>query len=260
MTAGDVYEKIIVSKKYSSLYKPLIMRVCEEECFKYKKDKDKIKAVKNKLHMIYGAFVTEECHKKAEKIIKSADFDILKHSVEIMKFHTSSNERVSSINEFYRFIFGVIGETDSIIDIGCGFNPFSIPYMPVKITRYYALDIDCRTTELLNFYFRILNLPRFASGADIVSGDQPLKAGTDAAFIFKMLPVLEAQAEGRGFGLIAELDVKYAVVTYPVMSLCGKKKGMEKNYAEIFEAGLYGGLKIIEKKVIGGELIYVIKK
>ena len=251
----QIYNQIILSKKYAHLYAPLIMRICREEYAKYKKDKDRIKSVKNKLHIIYGAFFSDECHKKAEAVIKLNNENM---SAEIMRFHVSTNERLNILDEFYNFIFDITGQTESIIDIGCGFNPFALPYMRTNIKKYYAYDIDCRTVKLINNYFDLLGLPNLADCIDIIA--ETPRDTADVAFIFKLMPVIEAQSPGRAFKILEEIGAGHIVVTYPVKSLCGKNKGMSINYARAFEAGTDADFKIIAQKIIGTELIYIIKK
>ena len=251
----EIYGEVLLSKKYSPLYTSLVMRICREEYPKYKKDKDRVKAVKNKLHVIYGAFSGDDCHKKSALIINSG---IHNANTAVMRLHASTNERLDSLGEFYDFIFGIVGKAESVLDIGCGFNPFSLPHIPADIKKYYAYDIDYRTVELLNRYFDSLNLPRLASCADIVA-ETPLDAA-DVAFVFKLMPVIEIQSAGRGFQMLQEINAGYIVVSYPVRSLCGKNKGMQVNYAQSFESGLGNDFKIIAREIIGSELIYIIKK
>ena len=251
MPVNDIYSQVILSRKYAHLYAPLIMRVCREEYAKHKKDKDRVKAVKNKLHMIYGAFVGDDWHRRAEALINSGAF------AEVMRLHASTSERLGAVGEFYGFIFDTVGAAESILDIACGFNPFALEYMP-GIKKYYALDIDCRAAGLINLYFRALNLPELAGCIDIIA-ETPQDCA-DVAFMFKLMPVIEAQAAGRAFGLLREINAAHIVVTYPVKSLGGREKGMRANYARAFEAGLGDGFKIAAQAIIGSELVYVIEK
>ena len=52
-------------KKYAQLYQPLIHRISNEENGKYKKEADYTKAVKTRLHQLYGAYIPDPAHKKA---------------------------------------------------------------------------------------------------------------------------------------------------------------------------------------------------
>jgi len=244
MSIEDLYSGVIASKKYAGLHAPLVMRICEEEYPKYRKDKDRLKAVKKKLHIIYGAFNASPSPINTTNI--------------------SADERASVLDEFYGFIFGfgAAGQAKSILDIGCGFNPFSLPQMMrfcAGIERYYAYDIDCGAIGLINGYFDSIGLPRLAAAMDIVA-ETPQDCA-DVAFMFKLMPVLEIQRPGRGFELLRELNAGYIAVTYPVKSLCGsgkKSREMAANYAQSFEGGIGGGFDILGKAIIGDELTYVI--
>ena len=77
--------------------------------------------------------------------------------------------------------------------------------------------------------------------------------------MFKLVPVIEAQSPGRSLELMKGLNAEYIVVTYPVKSLRGKSKGMEKNYSESFERMISGNFNIIGRKVVGNELVYIIR-
>ena len=253
----NIITEIKKSKKYSSVYQPLLERVCAEESVKYKKDKEKIKAVKNRLHEIYGAFITENSVKSTEYLINEPE--------NILKLNISSNERLSFIIKFYKFIFDMIGEEINIIlDIGCGFNPFSLPFMleakpELKIKSYYALDIDLNLAEIINKYFVLRGLPEYAGCIDLIAETPPQKS--DIAFLFKIIPTIETCKKGRGFEIINNLDAKYIAVSFPTKTLCGKNKGMADNYAAFFEKSLdCDKFKIIGKNYFENELVYVIAK
>ena len=256
------------SKKYSSVYQPLLERMCAEESVKYKKDKDKIKAVKNKLHEIYGAFFNENvgaiCDRPRTNAVRPYDINSPEN---LLKLNVSSNERLSFISELYKFIFDTITdnsdeEINTILDIGCGFNPFSLKFMlesspKVKIKSYYALDIDLKLAEIINNYFDLLGLPKYAGCIDIISEIPPQKA--DIAFLFKIIPTVETCKKGRGAEIINNINAKYIAVSFPTKTLCGKDKGMADNYAAFFENILdYDKFAIIGKNIFKNELVYII--
>jgi len=253
------------SKKYSSVYQPLLKRVYEEESVKYKKDKEIIKAVKNRLHTVYGAFFHENSVKTAEDLINSND-DISVISIiseKLLSLNTSSRERLPFIRDLYKFIFEVIGDYSNILDIGCGFNPFSLPYILEfckNIKSYYAYDIDVNLAELINKYFDLFKLPQYAGCIDIITEIPSPSEIVDVAFLFKIIPTTETCKKGRGFEIINNINVKYLVVSFPTKTLCGKNnKGMEQNYANFFEGNLdYDKFKIIGKEAFLNELVYVL--
>ena len=264
--ALEICEKILESKKYSTLYKPLILRICEEEYKKYSSGKERIKAAKNTLHAMYGAYLSADCFKKAGKYLDA--FDVLdtlnenKHDIgtleNILRLHASTKERMKDLRAFYSFIFDATGPAESILDIGCGFNPFTLSYFPQKPARYHSLDIDTRIADLNNRYFAYMGLPQLAGCVDIVVITPEITV--DVAFLFKLLPLIDRQARGRSAQLLREIDSQYLVVTYPTKSLTGKEKGMQAFYAAAFEELIGGNLFVCAKKEIGTEMVYIIKK
>ena len=269
---SDIYEiceAILTSKKYTTLYKPMVLRICEEEYPKYANDKERIKGIKNTLHAMYGAYVTPDIYKKANKLLDTfitEQQESEKQAIlnKILSLHASTKERMRHLSAFYDFIFDTIGPIESVLDIGCGFNPFTLSYFHKNtgiISKYYALDIDNRISDLNNRYFTSLGMPALASCAD-VAADTP-RICADTAFLFKLLPLIERQSKGRSAKLLKEIKAKYLVVTYPTKSLSGKKKGMPDFYSAAFEdvmEEIGQNISVCVKQEIGNELVYVLVK
>jgi len=247
---------MITSAKYSMLHPPLVERIYNEE-----KDEKK---VKTRLHQMFGAYVQGNAHKKTAHLLNEleAGRDAKDVSAEILQLHASSKERSTFLQNFHDFIHSHVGEVETILDLGCGFNPFSIPLLPYNITQYHAYDIDTRTKDLLNRFLQLLSLPQTADCADLAV-ETPTQ-NIDLVFMCKLVPVLEMQQPGRGFEIARQLNAKFLVITYPLKSLGGRSKGMGKNYAAQFEnahaSGALGSYKPIAQQEIGNELVYILKK
>jgi len=247
-----------MTKKYAGVYPPLIQRIQAEE--EHKGSKHAPKAVKTKLHQLYGAYTQDNAHKKALALLSDMENGIdVTH--QLLSLHASTKERLGHYHEFYDFILNHTGPIESIMDIGCGYNPFSVNLIQAAIKAYHAYDIDVRVADMLNRYFTILGLQPLAKCADLAV-DFP-EAQTDLALMCKLIPVLEAQAQGSGFRLARNLRVRYLLITYPLKSLGGREKGMAKHYATTFEKALTNGelghLAPIAQKQIGRELLYLLK-
>jgi len=257
LTVDEICEIALRSKKYSRMYAPVVRRICREEYPKHEKDSDRVKAVKTKLHALYGAFAREGSNARVGGLLDGVkNGDDLRHvSAEILKLHASTEERSAYVTEFYKYIFNRM-DCSKLLDICCGYNPFSLPFMPEKPAEYRAADIDADAAPLINRYFKIQGLPALCECADIADETPKHRAG--AAFVFKTLPVLESQRAGRGFELLEEIDADRIAVTYPLRSLGGREKGMGVNYAASFERSAEGRFAIADKTVIGNELIYII--
>ena len=252
---------MITGAKYNMLYPPLVERIIAEESRKGRKNYEK--AVKTRLHQMFGAYVQGNAHKKASALLQEleAGRDAKEIATAIMALHASTKERLPHLEAFCEFVTRHTGAVETIVDLGCGFNPFSIPYWAgYKLKAYHAYDIDTRTKDQLNRFFAYLNLPPTADCADLAVESPTPKV--DLAFMCKLVPVLESQVQGRGFALAKQQNAKFLVITYPLKSLGGREKGMSKNYTAQFEKaqteGALGEYIPVECKAIGNELVYVL--
>jgi len=244
-----------LSAKYDMLYPPLVERIIAEE----RNKKDPVKAAKTRMHQLYGAYLQGNAHKKASQLLD------LQGGGAILSLHASTKERLPYLTEFYEIIAKNTGVVETIMDLGCGFNPFAIPLMPDELTKnleaYHAYDIDLRTKELLNRFFMLEGLPPIARCADLTV--ETPSEGVDLALMLKLLPVLEAQSPGRGFELANAINARFLVISYPLKSLGGREKGMDKNYSASFENAILNGFLnnfiSIASERIGSELVYILK-
>jgi len=262
MTKYEVTEEILRSKKYSAVDKEVIERLSAEIIPKYKKQKDVIKTVKKELHIINESFFTDECHAKANTIINTYSGDNIENdrevSKELMALHASTKERLEQIDEIYGFLSGYISADDNITDIGCGFNPFALPFLSHKPKNYAAYDICNMTIQVLNNYFRTAN-PAYTAQINDAATKTPA-INTDVLFIFKLFPLLERQKKGRAFEILNSMDYNNAVISFPLKSASGKEKGMEAFYSAAFEKNIPPALTIKEKAIFKNEMFYVVNK
>jgi len=262
MTAAEIADQVLRSKKYSTIDRGIVERLSTETITKYSKQKDIIKAVKKELHIIHESFLQDECHIKAEAIIDSYDGDDLKTdkdiSIQLMELHVSTKERLEQAAEVYGFIGRYVKPEDSVIDTGCGFNPFALPFYSGLPKSYLALDIDISTVKTLNKYFNLSGLPYTAETCDIVL--QTPAGNWDILFMFKLFPLLERQKKSRAFEIIKTMDAGISIISFPLKSSSGKEKGMEAFYSSQFENELPLCYFIIEKMKFINEMFYVIGK
>ncbi|MGS5750768.1 16S rRNA (guanine(1405)-N(7))-methyltransferase ArmA, partial [Acinetobacter baumannii] len=110
----DVVKKILESKKYENLDSDIVEKVVSISEKKYK-----LKEVENyskkKLHQIWGSYYS--AYPNWDKLLKKYNQGQL--SIEdLLKIHSSTNERVATLNDFYTYVFGNIKHVSSILDFG----------------------------------------------------------------------------------------------------------------------------------------------
>jgi len=263
MDASEVVTEVLKSKKYSSIDEKMVNRIALEMSKRYKKKKDIIKAVKKELHIIHGLFLHDDCHFISnEMLLKEADrkgsISNMQLSESIMNLHSSTQERLNEAKEIYSFIGQFIESDFAIMDIGCGFNPFSIPFYEAEPKNYIAYDINADTIKLINSYFDLIEKPSYhAEIFDVILTTPNIFANT--VFLLKLLPLIEQQKKGRVTSLLEELKFDTAIISFPLKSVTGKQKGMEMFYSSFMENNLPLSLKIADKMCFSNELFFVLK-
>lgn len=263
----NIFNQVISSSKYKFVYPPLIERIIFGSIKKFKKEKDVIKAVKSKLHQIYGAYTESFNISKFDslivKILDENNLEIRKTLIiELFLQHSSSKERVNLYPDFYSKIFDLIGFTPgSVLDLACGLNGFSVDFLPNDCkTKFTGVEIDSFLVEKSNLYFE-----KHHSGSKLIQGDifeyvnqKGEISEFDAVFLLKTLPCIEQQEKGISQKLIDNLNCRVIVVSYPAKSLTGKEKGMVSNYTEFQKSLIFSGETVSFQ--MDNELFFIMKR
>ncbi|HFF4414167.1 TPA: 16S rRNA (guanine(1405)-N(7))-methyltransferase ArmA [Acinetobacter baumannii] len=251
MDKNDVVKKILESKKYENLDSDIVEKVVSISEKKYK-----LKEVENyskkKLHQIWGSYYS--AYPNWDKLLKKYNQGQL--SIEdLLKIHSSTNERVATLNDFYTYVFGNIKHVSSILDFGCGFNPLALyQWNENEKIIYHAYDIDRAEIAFLS---SIIGKLKTTIKYRFLNKESDVYKGTyDVVFLLKMLPVLKQQ-DVNIFDFLQLFHTQNFVISFPIKSLSGKEKGMEENYQLWFESFTKGWIKILDSKVIGNELVYI---
>jgi 16S rRNA (guanine(1405)-N(7))-methyltransferase len=258
----DIYEivtEVLTSRKYKDICRDTILEIAKREQTKYRSKKLLIKAIKNKLHQVYGAFLSKKDHARLYEYLDriKEEEDLREICSQILSLHISTKERISFYQELYDEIFSTIGVPESIIDIACGFNPFSIPWIN-KLINYLAYDIDSVIIDAINRFFQIIKYPGLAINQDVIYNS--VKDNTDVAFAFKFLPIIEQIKRGHTQEFLKNLNVKFIVVSFPLRSISGRKKGMFYHYQEMFKPILVEHFIFVKEIVMGNEMFYILRR
>jgi 16S rRNA (guanine(1405)-N(7))-methyltransferase len=258
-----VFQKLKESKKYKYLCDDTLYRISGWAVERFE-PKKAVKAAKNKLHQVYGAYFEKmniyKIQKRLNGLSKNSDTETLKAAaVEVLKYHASTSERIPFMKQFYIDLFSRIGKPKRIVDFACGLNPFAVQWMELEPeAEYMAFDIDTRLISVINTFFSYLNRPYRAESADILVSIPGIEA--DVVFLLKTLPCLEQQEKGVSEKIIKTLKSKYIVLSFPSKSLTGKEKGMETYYNHFISEILERILMDYFRLEYSNEMFYVLSK
>lgn len=264
--------KVKNNKKYKSISDNIVLNEIENYLKKNPKvnhpNKESIKEIRKELHRLYSSYQTRKKN-KIDKYLNELENlnnnkEILHLTETLLSITLSTKERLDDYQEIYKKIFDETLYPKKIIDLGCGYNPFSYPLMNLEGISYYAYDIDERDVLYLNKYFSIMEkhgLKGKASIIDVRNPDEIKKLpATDIIFMFKLIDLIDKKHKITSEKLLMDLinKTKFIVVSFATKTLTGKKMNLPKRTG--FELMLNRNNLDFKKFDITNEMFYIIHK
>ena len=253
MVLSEVKDK----KEFKGLSDDLVSRVLVKCSEKYdvmdkKERKSMIKEARARLRELYSAFRIKGFERKGRILSVMKDWEDKELCEKIMQTHISTKERLDYYPELYNKIREHVNFR-SVLDIGCGLNVFSMPWM--GRVDYYGIEVNEDDVDFCNSYLEKFGLRGGIRWGDVLSFDKFLH--TDVCFMFKVLDGFESLHRGFTEILLDKVSSKYVVVSFATKSLCGKKSISKKRlkwFRDIVEN------TIVEEFELGYEVYFILKR
>jgi 16S rRNA (guanine(1405)-N(7))-methyltransferase len=261
----ELVTAVLASPKYHAISPDFIRSVGSRELAKRRTWKEAVKATKNKLHQVAGAYLEAGMQYTAwldeiEQASRSGDRGrFLKACTQAMSHHSSTKERLALLDRFYATTLAGLPPIHSILDVACGLNPLAIPWMPLaEDADYYAVDIYQDMVDFLNRFMALTPVQGRAQAGDVLQGC-PSQL-TDVALVLKSVPCLEQVDKSAGRRLLDTLNAAHLLVSFPVHSLGGRSKGMAATYEAHFRQLVAGRGWRIERFEFATELVFRVSR
>jgi 16S rRNA (guanine(1405)-N(7))-methyltransferase len=253
------------SAKYRDISPDLVRSIAAQELTKRRTRKEAVKATKNKLHQVSGAYLDPRENyavwlQKLREAQRSGESETIKQTCRrIMSHHASTRERLSILEQFYSMLLTELPPMQSVLDLACGLNPLAYSYFPdAEKSTYYACDIYRPMIEFLNAAMEVMDIKGQAEVRDILQLCPTQEV--DLALVLKTIPCLEQIDKQAGARLLRTINARYMIVSFPAQSLGGRNKGMMTNYEAHFYQLVEGEKWEIRKVEFASELVFVVKK
>lgn len=244
-----LFEKLAASKKYRDVCPDAIARILTECRAKYRKEKEIDKAVRERLHGITSAFMTDAEYHRALRI--AADGGDIE---ELMRCHASTRERLPlpAADALYDRLFDGASPA-SALDLACGLNPAYLRsrYPNMRVT---GIDISGQCVRVLQ------TMGIDARSGDLLSDGAVPRERYEFALLFKILPLLERQAAGSAARIMESVNAETLICSFPTRSLSGRNVGMAENYAAWMAGHLPENRTIVRTVETDNELYYILKE
>jgi 16S rRNA (guanine(1405)-N(7))-methyltransferase len=262
MSIDMLVESVLASPKYRDISPQLVRNIGTQELSKRRTLKEALKATKNKLHQMGGAYLEGADYARWLHDLRACADDkneLQRVCRSIMTHHASTRERLPILDQFYTTLLTDLAPISSLLDLACGFQPLALPWMPLaEPVTYYAYDIYQHMMDFLQEWFALIGIQGHAQMCDILQAC-PTHA-VDVAFVLKTIPCLEQLDKHAGQRLLQAINARYLIVSFPVHSLGGKKKGMVAHYEAQFRALLGDAPWTVKRVEFATELVFVVTK
>lgn len=259
----SVVEAVLTSRKYQAIDPSLVAAVAGVELGKGRSHKEAVKATKNQLHqsaavyqsgrMAYDRWLDELRDAWPDE---SARRPLLR---QLMAAHSSTNERLGILDDFYPRIFALLPPIHTLLDIACGLNPLALPWMALAPdASYLAVDVFGDQVAFLNDFFQLANVAGRAETRNVLT-DCPTEP-VDLALILKTIPCLEQMEKDAGQRLLAQVQARHLVISFPSRSLGGREKGMASTYSARFAELTRGWDAKVTRLDFLNELVFVVER
>jgi 16S rRNA (guanine(1405)-N(7))-methyltransferase len=261
----EIVAQVCAGARYRAISPALARRIATQELAKGRSFKETVKAVRNKLHQVGGAYQEEGIdYARWMDELESLPPDL--HAPETLDFcrrvmqqHASTNERLPILEQFFTETLSHLPPIRSVLDLASGLTPLSLPWMPLASgASYIACDIYSDLADFLDRFFDHFDIHGEANLCDLT---QSCPGGrVDLALLLKTIPCLEQVDKTAGVRLLEQIQAEHILVSFPARSLGGRKKGMVQNYEAHFKELILGKPWTLTRFEFSSELAFLIKK
>mgnify|MGYP002381764766 CR=1 FL=1 len=256
-------EQVLQGAKYREIAPELVRRIGAQELAKRRSLKEVVKATKNKLHQVGGAYQESRLnYEKSLALLRETAASTPAHlratCHQLMQAHASTRERLPILDHFYQTIFAQLPPIQTVLDLACGLNPLAYPWLPLpKGTQFTAVDIYSDMLTFIQGFFALAGVNGRTQQRDII-GNPPTEP-YDLILLLKTLPCLEQVDKSAAADLIEALNGRFLLISYPAQSLGGRGKGMRENYTQQFEQLANGRNWHVQRFEFATELAFLVQ-
>ncbi|MFH0870800.1 MAG: hypothetical protein V1866_07135 [archaeon] len=228
--------------------------------FRRSKEHDEvIKSIRAKLRRVYGVFILDDYKKRYALLEELKKNDSLEMHNKILALHQSTKERLPYYSTVYPRIFQITGRPKKIVDLACGLNPISYPYLECSV-KYLACDLADEDLKFVDAYFKAKSIRGATLRVDLIKDDvSEITKDSDICFLFKTLDTLEAAKRNISRELLKQIGSKFIAVSFATRSI-GGGKAIRKERRSWFEKILAKNHWSFEIFELPNEVFYIIKR
>lgn len=224
-----------------------------------------LQSAKKKLHEVIALYLGDPDYDAARQRLSAAfasgdAAQVQAVCRDLLRVHDSTRERLELLDTFYPAIWSITGAPHTLLDIACGLNPLSYPWMHLPDgATFYAYEIHTPRVDLLNHYFALQGIAGRAFVRDILV-DYPPESG-DVALLLKEIHRMEKRRKGIVLPLLDALNVRWIVLSSPTRSRTGRRTVIDTYRAQVHDILAERPVWTLAEEIeFPNELVYCVRK
>lgn len=234
-------EAVIAGRKYRLVSRDLVAHVVQSLAGRPGSPEEKVKLARSKIHQVAFAYLGpapnyDRWLARIRSAAASGDHaSLVEACCDAMRGHASTRERLPFLREFYATTIPDWSGIRTVVDVGCGLNPLSLALLDVPPDlEYFAYDVLGDLIDFLNAVFPLLGVNGHAELCDVVLTPECVRRPSDLALLLKTLPCLDQIEPGAGERLLDAIQAERMLVSFPLQTLGGGRKGFGRTYETRF--------------------------
>ncbi len=221
------------------------------------------KAVRHKLHNLVAPYLGDPDYEAMRQALSELPQDlhapaVMDWCLQLLTSHASTRERIPLNETFYRDIFNLTGTPRVLLDVACGLNPFTLPWMGLPLdTQYLAYDLHKPRVELINAFLAHVQQTGSAYHQDILV--DPPQVEADVIFFFKEAHRFDQRERGANREFFRKLKTRWLLVSLPTVSLSGQRSMLEGDRRLVAET-CAGEDWQVRELMFDSEIVFCIRK
>jgi len=263
--AHTLAEEVLSSRKYrnSGIPDETVLDLISQAQGQSKDPREIEHFVREKLHNIMAPYLGDpdyaKCGLELDEAYQIGDkVQVKEVCIKILSAHASTKERLPILNGFYERLFAHTGQPKVILDLACGLNPFTLPWMSLPAdTQYYAYDLHQPRLDAINHFFQLNGMSALATRQDILVEPPAIKA--DVAFFFKEAHRFEIRRHGCNREFWQGIKAKHLLVSLPTASLTGRHSKIDQHHRLVMDT-IAGLPWLVQEIEFENEIVFCIEK
>lgn len=179
---------------------------------------------------------------------------------QVLGAHVSTAERLPDLDRFYATLLGLVPPPDTVADVACALNPFTLPWLREHSdARYTGYDLNSGFVGLAGHFLASRYPDSRAEQRDVLTG--PPLPDVDLALLLKTYHCIEDRRRGAALSLVDRLPAAAVAVSFPTRAMNGRTAVFARRHvADLTELADRRGWRVSRATLDTEDLLVIAKR